>query len=318
MKTAAFVIASLIALSLAGCENGISLKPRSGGRPYEVIVTGDNATATALTGSIIGAETEENLPQNEPKFDISMTDGDMTQTTRYARNIVVAVTDSGEYTATRVRYERDAFAIPQMTIYVGAPSVARLRADSAKIGRTISRLIERFETSAAISELKKTSNTKAGKEISRMFGKSFLIPGNMKINKRGSDFIWLSDNSATAMGNICIYTYGGTDISPACIIRKRDSIMRRNMPGETDNMYMRTARKRTPQATTTTIGGNKTAVIKGLWEMNGDAMGGPFVAHAAADSAAGRTVVAEAFVYAPGKKKRNLIKRLEATLYTLK
>lgn len=318
MRTAAFVIASLTVLSLAGCENGISLKPKSGGRPYEVIVTGDNAEATALTGSIIGAETEENLPQNEPKFDISTTDGGMTQAVRYARNIVVAVTDSGEYTATRVRYERDAFAKPQMTIYVGAPSVARLRADSAKIGRTISRLIEQFETSAAISELRKTGNAKAGKEISRMFGKSILIPGNMKIMKRGNDFIRLSDNSATAMGNICIYTYGDTDISPACIIRKRDSITKLNIPGETDGMYMQTARKRTPQAARRTTGGKETTVIKGLWEMNGDAMGGPFVAYAMADSAAGRTVVAEAFVYAPGKKKRNLIKRLEAALHTLK
>ena len=52
--------------------------------------------------------------------------------------------------------------------------------------------------------------------------------------------------------------------------------------------------------------------------MHGDAMGGSFVAHSAADSARGRIIVAEAFVYAPEMKKRNLMRQVEAALYTLK
>ena len=51
--------------------------------------------------------------------------------------------------------------------------------------------------------------------------------------------------------------------------------------------------------------------------MEGDAMGGPFVSHAVIDSVRGRTLVAETFVYAPGEKKRNIMKRMEAVLYTL-
>ena len=45
-------------------------------------------------------------------------------------------------------------------------------------------------------------------------------------------------------------------------------------------------------------------------------MGGPFVAHAIADSIHKRIVVAEAFVYAPEQLKRNIMRQLEAALYT--
>ena len=59
-------------------------------------------------------------------------------------------------------------------------------------------------------------------------------------------------------------------------------------------------------------------IIRGLWEMEGDAMGGPFVAHCWKDSVTGKTMTALAFVYAPEMKKRNKIKQLEAVLYTMK
>ena len=55
-----------------------------------------------------------------------------------------------------------------------------------------------------------------------------------------------------------------------------------------------------------------------MWFMKNDCRGGPFVSHSRVDTETNRVVVAEAFVYAPEKKKRDLIRRLEASLYTLK
>ena len=48
--------------------------------------------------------------------------------------------------------------------------------------------------------------------------------------------------------------------------------------------------------------------------MQNDAMGGPFVAYWKPNGK--RIVVTEVFVYAPETKKRNLVRRLEAALYT--
>jgi len=56
---------------------------------------------------------------------------------------------------------------------------------------------------------------------------------------------------------------------------------------------------------------------RGLWYMENDMMGGPFVSHARVDRPNGRVVVVEGFVYAPEKKKRDMMRQLEAALYTL-
>ena len=46
-------------------------------------------------------------------------------------------------------------------------------------------------------------------------------------------------------------------------------------------------------------------------------MGGPFVSHSRVDEVNGRVVVAAAFIYAPESLKRDLMRRMEAALYTL-
>ena len=57
-------------------------------------------------------------------------------------------------------------------------------------------------------------------------------------------------------------------------------------------------------------------VLRGLWKMVSDKMGGPFVSHAFLDTKTQRVIVAEGLVYAPETTKRNYIRRIEAALYT--
>ena len=66
------------------------------------------------------------------------------------------------------------------------------------------------------------------------------------------------------------------------------------------------------------IHGDYTMEARGLWRMKGDFMGGPFVSHTRLDKANQRIITAEIFVYSPDKLKRNLVRMLEASLYTLK
>ncbi|MFC2295943.1 MAG: DUF4837 family protein, partial [Prevotella sp.] len=95
----------------------------------------------------------------------------------------------------------------------------------------------------------------------------------------------------------------------------RDSVMKSNIKGETDAMFMQTSALPVVVETSRERGQNL-IIFRGLWEVRGDAMGGPFVSHVVEHN--GNTLVAEAFVFAPGKKKRNYLRQLEAVLYTLK
>ena len=91
--------------------------------------------------------------------------------------------------------------------------------------------------------------------------------------------------------------------------------MKVNIPGARPGMYMATDSLMT-DVRLLQLRGRQVMEVRGLWYMKGDFMGGPFVAHVRVDEARRRVVVAEVFVYAPGRLKRDLMRGMEASLYT--
>ena len=92
--------------------------------------------------------------------------------------------------------------------------------------------------------------------------------------------------------------------------------MKKNIPGAKPHMWMQTNHDFV-WTKNISVNGQYAMEARGLWEMKGDAMGGPFVSHSRIDKKNGRVIVVEGFVYAPEKMKRTMIRRLEAALYTL-
>ena len=293
---AAMLFAAVIA---AACGNS-PLTPSSGGAPYDVLLAGDSCQAVAEYLST----DMEGLPQPEPMFSVTATQSkDLNGTQKLWRSIVAVDINPTIYSRTAVKYEKNVYAKPQIIISITAPSVASMCKEANM--KAVASLLMRHEMNAAIAQLQRKHNPKAEKMISKRFGCEMKIPADMTSSKTGKDFIWLSNNSAQGMQNICIYTS-----------ENRDSVMKANIKGETDDMYMST----TPHTTSTTQAdehGLKMTIRRGLWEMHGDAMGGPYVSHAVKDPKTGRTIVVETFVYAPEMKKRNRLRQTEAALYTL-
>jgi len=58
--------------------------------------------------------------------------------------------------------------------------------------------------------------------------------------------------------------------------------------------------------------------MRGLWTLEGGFKGGPFISYAFIDSATSHAVVVTGFVYAPRDEKRELLRQVEALMYTLK
>lgn len=308
---------SVVLAALCSCSGGPqSLLPKSGGRPYEVILVASDSRCAASVDSVLSQDMPS-LPQPEPMFDVSVIDSTrLNQTTRLARSIVIVTVNPALFTSTRIRYEKNVWARPQLVVYVNTPSASHLSRHMSYNGRHLADLLARAEISSAVSALGSGGNRKAESRIRSIFGWDLRIPADMKAGKTGHNFIWLSDNRADRMRNICVYSYSGSSLDPVRAISARDSVMKANIPGELDGMYMQT----TPESVTAGLTKNSKRTLmvsRGLWEMRNDAMGGPFVSYSAVDSARGRIIVAEAFVYAPGTRKRNLLRSAEAALYTL-
>lgn len=145
------------------------------------------------------------------------------------------------------------------------------------------------------------------------------IPATMSHMRRAKGFVWASDQDMKINRNICLWTFPADSLPGAELLReKRDSVMRINIKGATDSIWMQTSAvgfrmKRTSFRSRPAI------VADGLWEMNGDLMGGPFRMLVVADTARRRMVVAEAFVYAPSlQDKTKTMNQLTDILRTLR
>ena len=90
--------------------------------------------------------------------------------------------------------------------------------------------------------------------------------------------------------------------------------MKINIPGASEGMYMETDSLMT-DVRPISVQGEYALEARGLWRVKGDYMGGPYVSHVRLDQ---RIIVSEIFVYSPDKMKRNLVRQMEASLYTLK
>lgn len=316
MNKAAAMLLLLTVMLLSACsETANTLLPASSGKPYEVVLTSSDTAAANMVNEAL-AKNCIGLPQDEPMFDVTQTGNGMIDTAiRMARAIVVVDTDSALYRKASLQYEKNAYAEPQIVVSITAPDKATLRKDMPRLERLLTELLTRTEMNAVYKWLDEHNNPVAERTAWNQMHVRTRIAENLTASKQGQDFLWLSNDAPQAMQNFCLYSYPGNDTSTATFTAKRDSIMKENMPGEKPDMHMTTVKQSVGQRVVKEKSTVRHCYV-GLWEMEGDMMGGPFVAHALVDSARNRVVVAEGFVYAPEQNKRNLVRRLEASLYS--
>lgn len=318
------VLLSLLLLS--GCNSNNSggmMKPAASGRPYEVLVViPENLWEQPAGKAIYGVLATDipGLPQPENSFHISHIDPKgFNNILNIFRNIVVVDIDKSIYTTTKYKYVRDEYATNQMIMVITSPSAEEFVNFVERNRPAILRFFNSAEMNRQIAQLRKKYSKKVSELADELFDCTLYAPDEIQSTKRGEDFFWSSSATATALVNICMYSYpyeGSQDFERSRMIAKRDSFMKANIPGEMPNMYMATDTT-TVTVEPITVQKQYACEMRGLWQMENDCMGGPFVSHSRVDTVNNRVVVVEGFVYAPEKMKRGLIRRMEATLYTL-
>lgn len=275
-------------------------KPASTGQPYEIVLEGDtdNIVTRILTEDVPA------LPQPEPLCKLIQVKKGKTKGSYLLvrTRIIVNITDKDF----AVKLNHDENAAPQNIIRINAHSVQQLR--ERLNGEKLRQIVDEAELkhlAEMISNNPSKQNKEMQEEVKKTFGLDMKIPVSMNASKKAKDFIWISNNASTGMQNLLVMKVKSEERSMknsnAFHVNVNDkaqidSILRTNMPGETDSMYM-------------TI---PVLLERGLWEMKGDAMGGPYVMHRI------HNLYVIGFVYAPEMKKKILIKQLEAAISTIK
>lgn len=275
-------------------------KPASTGQPYEIVLEGDtDSIVTRILTEDVSA-----LPQPEPLCKLIQVKKGKTKGNYLLvrTRIIVNITDKDF----AVKLSHDENAAPQNIIRINAHSVQQLR--ERLNGEKLRQIVDEAELkhlAEMISNNPSKQNKEMQEEVKKTFGLDMKIPVSMNASKKAKNFIWISNNASTGMQNLLVMKVKSEERrmknSNAFHVNVNDkaqidSILRTNMPGETDSMYM-------------TI---PVLLERGLWEMKGDAMGGPYVMHRI------HNLYVIGFVYAPEMKKKILIKQLEAAISTIK
>ena len=334
MRRNLFYFTTLIcsALIFLSCENANKepkqtnrsfLVPMSSGNPYEVMVVADDSIWEGYAGralDVVLNKPLKGLPQEESTFHVSrITPDNYDRITNLFRNIIIFKIGR-EYSEPRFRLLRDEFSSPQMIMTIQGPSVSEVSTFITEQTDFIIKFFSDEEINRAAREFHDEHNIKFAKKVKDMFGCDFYIPVDINKMKIGDNFIWASNDALTGIQNIVIYSYPyATEkvFRRGVYIALRDSFMKANIPGGKPNQYMATDKNHV-DVKNISVRGEFAQEARGLWHMENDAMGGPFVAHSMIDTINNRVIVAEGFVYAPDKMKRTMIRRLEAALYTLR
>lgn len=311
MSRLSWVVGLAAMLLLTACRQQQRPLPPASARPYEVLVMGD---VDSLVSHMLSVPMPA-LPQSEPMFDVRQVDsarfkGKLLLT----RNVVVVRWNRKWLGKPSFHIERDRHARPQLIVYVDVGSADDLKQFVATNQQRVRQLLVTNEYLSAILQLQRKHAGRGERLIDSMFHHTVLLPADMTYHKVGKGFLWVSNNAAQGMLNLCVYTLSGIDNQPP---ERMDSVLKANMKGETDRMYMRTV-ARSMIKEYVRIGRQTSQLQRGLWEMVGDAMGGPLVRRIVKDSVAGKSLVLDAFVYAPEMDKRNKMREMEAVLLTVK
>lgn len=313
------------AILLTGCDNSDNSFKRSAvGNPYEVLVVctqefWDSPAGRALENVL---DTDiPGLPQSERSFRISRTE-QLSNLTKPFRNIININIDKQYYSRTMFKYSKDVFARPQVVLTIQSPSRDEFEQYVNDNAQVIVDFLTSVEMNRQIDNLKQKHNVSAMNTVKEMFGCELMIPVEMSGEKRGENFVWLSDfNSVNPeILSFVMYSYPYTSVDNFSLenyIQKRDSVMKKNMPGGKPGQYIQTE-KEYIDITETSYKDRYLQITRGLWYMENDMMGGPYVSHSVVDETNNRVIVVEAFVYAAGQKKGKFMRKLEASLYTLK
>ena len=161
------------------------------------------------------------------------------------------------------------------------------------------------------------------KALEEEFGIQMTIPSAYRVGKQEDNFVWIDRQIPKGTMNIIAYTmpmdsFSNDSTFVAEIVKMRDSIGKKYVPGPYENTYMMTEKAFAPYVFPVEIGGKKAAEAKGIWEINGYPMAGPFLTYIINDKEHDRRMIIEAFAFAPSTQKRDYMFELESILKTIK
>lgn len=319
-----FLFALVTALLYSCGADSTHMHTNVTGRAGELVVVISKDSWDGTPGKVIReslAQSHLGLPQDEPLFDlIDVPHAAFKDIFRTTRNIV-QTTISPNVKKEGVSFTDDVWAYPQATIQIQAKTPEKFEELYKQNSEKILSYFVAAEKERITMNYKKVYEKAVYNVLDKDFGVTMKVPPGFRIMEQKKDFLWVQYDTPEIFQGIVIYSFPYVSDSAFTVdyqLPIRDSLLKTYVPGPTDGSYMSTEKRMEQIYNVMRHNGNYAAEMRGLWRVENDFMGGPYVALSELDAANQRIISAFGFVYAPSKDKRNLLRQVEAMIYSMK
>jgi len=332
----AHLFTALLLVIFYSCDNDVKsddFKTDSSGMRGEVLIFMDDFYWQREAGHEIQKYFNRNLhgtPQAESILEIrNYPLKNFNRHHKANRNIIYVKIDKAQ---PKFHYQilKDKWVRNQLYVEIKSPSVEEFLSFIQTNGNSIVELFLLEERKRVATYFNSLKSEPAIKKIEENHKLQITFPKDFKIGENKTDFVWATnERMVTRQGRtfdlqqgFFIYYYPYVSDSAFYLeklIEKRNNVLKKHVKGSTDAVYMTTQMMRgyQPKADTVSLNGKFAIEIRGQYRMENDFMGGPFISLTTLDEKNNRVITVEGYVFAPNSPKRELIRDLEAILYSL-
>jgi len=324
------ICAFFISLSPSCSLSDSGLKKSIGSVNELLIVTNDKDQFEGLLGDTIKAVFAAEMPalsQPEPIFDlVNIADDDFDGLFLKYHNIFI-VDINPAATETKSETNRNVWSEPQRVIKVTAPDIESFVKEFYTKKDSFLDLFIALERERTLSINQISMNMPLSEEVEKKFGISLPLTGSFYKAKETPDFMWIRHKITRARQDvelgIMIYSMDYRDtivFDPRHIVRWRNALTLEYVPGPSPLSFMKVATEFISPIfdTITDFPGGYAVEARGLWEVENDFMGGPFINYTFINKAQNKVITLDGYVYNPNNDKKNLLRQLEAIFFALK
>ncbi|MCU0378138.1 MAG: DUF4837 family protein [Bacteroidales bacterium] len=318
----AICLAIVMSLSSCGDSSLTRTLPNVTGASGEVLVVIDRDLWNNETGKTIRDEVAAilvGLPQPEPAFTLLHVNPEGFREIFLAhRNIIIAQIDRNT-TEPSVTYTRNRWAETQLVINLTAPDSDSMQKIVSANASAIRQRINDVERERLTAWLKNSAGKEKSIVTSADRSYEIIMPAGYKsdFNRDGRMMI-SAETPSTTQSVIVSFSERMTSVI-GCIelADMTEKITSAEVKGPDRQSYM-IIEKQVP-ASCRSFRRNDIEYIemRGLWTLEGGFMGGPFITYAFIDPETSRAIIVTGFVYAPRDEKRELLRQVEALMYTV-
>lgn len=300
-------------------------KRSSSGKTLEVIIAADDEVYRGEIKEAVEAtflQIQDMLNQPEALFDIvklPTTSVYNTDMFRAHRNIVII--DKSLDNKNKVYLAKDKWAYPQVVVEFSVTDNQSFISLLEQHFEQIRDLFYEAEHIRMARAYKGIENVGIKDKLNKNFGFSLTVPQEYRMSILKDDFAWVRKEAKDFSIGVLIYTFPYTDsniFNPNTIMTIRDNITKRYVAGPADGSYMTTEKRLTPNSKRIRFHDSFGVETRGLWKLEGDFMGGPFVNYMFLDPKGENVIMLDGYVYAPNKPKRDYLMQAEALCYSIK